>query len=551
MTFLEAAIEVLRTAEEPLHYADITRLAVERKLLSHVGRDPEAAMQSCLNSAVRSQVHDGVVIRSKPGHYLLDANVAVPQLPPPPTGAAPLPDVDDADDPGGRKKASKSKVKSSDSSKEPKPREAQREAPKAPAKAAPKAPVEDSPKPRIRTRTARPVERDESSAEQDAQDMDADGSERAVGDAPIPPMPPLDPSKVRFRGPDGSGLEGETDVTLVMANAMSRLVVERPELREELEAMQKGQAPVPEVIEVGRKKRLDGDREREREREREEDRSGRRRRRRRRKGGRRVEWTETNGRAATTRSTELLDKVAEVLAEAGSRSLHVRQIAEQLATRNVLGGEISEIERAVTAAILLDVHRRGDGSRFGIRGDARYQLRGSRTPDKAAAAERAARAALLALESETEAQLLLWLQSLGARSLEALVRMWLDREGFALVTTLPPSRGLGKLVVDDPEPEEEDGRTLVLIVPRKTSLEPKLWDGEAERNGCAATLVFTMIDPPADPAGGPLAGVDARVIFARDLTRWMLRQGIGVRTLEVRVPVLDPDLIESIAGLDT
>src|SRR5690606_31720939 len=27
MTFLEAAIEVLRTAEEPLHYADITRLA--------------------------------------------------------------------------------------------------------------------------------------------------------------------------------------------------------------------------------------------------------------------------------------------------------------------------------------------------------------------------------------------------------------------------------------------------------------------------------------------------------------------------------------------
>jgi hypothetical protein len=205
-----------------------------------------------------------------------------------------------------------------------------------------------------------------------------------------------------------------------------------------------------------------------------------------------------------------------------------------------------EIERAVTAAILLDVHRRGDSSRFAVRGDARYQLRGSRLPEKAAAAERAARAALLALESETETQLLLWLQTLGAPSLEALVRIWLEREDFALVATLPPSRGLGKLVVDDPEPDEDDGRALVLIVPRKTSLEPKLWDGEAERNGCSATLVFSMSDP-ADPS----AFGDARVIFAKDFARWLLRHGIGVQTLEVRVPVLDANLIESIAGLDT
>ena len=46
------------------------------------------------------------------------------------------------------------------------------------------------------------------------------------------------------------------------------------------------------------------------------------------------------------------------------------------------------VERAVTAAILIDVNRRGDSSRFSIRGDARYQLRGSRLPEKAAAAEK-------------------------------------------------------------------------------------------------------------------------------------------------------------------
>jgi hypothetical protein len=318
--------------------------------------------------------------------------------------------------------------------------------------------------------------------------------------------------------------------------------------------MQKPQTSAPEVIEVGRKKRRDeehfqarGDRDRDRDRDRvdrDDDRGGRRRRRRRRRG-KRVEWSESGGaRSEHTRGEELLDHVAQALTEAGSRSLHVRQIAESLAARDVLGGEISEIERAVTAAILLDVHRRGEGSRFAVRGDARYQLRGSRLPDKAAAAEHAVRAAAHRLESETETQLLLWLQSLGARSLESLVRIWLAGEGFSLVATLPPGRGLGKLVADDPDPEDEDGRTLVLIVPRKTPLEPKSWEGEAERNGCTSTLVFAMTDN-GEPPG------DARTISARELAAWMLRRGIGVRTLTIQIPVLDADLIESIGGLDT
>ena len=156
------------------------------------------------------------------------------------------------------------------------------------------------------------------------------------------------------------------------------------------------------------------------------------------------------------------------------------------------------------------------------------------------------RTAVRELEKETESQLLLWLQSLGARSLESFVRIWLAHEGFGILATLPPSRGLGKLVVEDPDPEDDDGRTLVLIVPRKTNLEPKLWDGEAERNTCANTLVFAMSDSMADQAGP-----DTRVVFAREFVRWLLRSGIGVRTLNIQVPVLDADLIESIGGLDT
>lgn len=587
MTFLEAAIEILRSTEEPLHFNDIARLAVERKLLSHVGRDPEAAMRTCLNSAVRSGVHDGLLVRDKPGTYSLRPGASLPSLPAAPAQAEPLPDAEhdehDEHDDEEVKKPSQSRAKAQVVSKadkdlprpsersrrsrsgrgdsarreppargEPARREppARREQPARAARAEPPAQldlVDDAPADEVEDELEQPVDDLDDRDEGD----DGDGEVAMAVDfgssKPMAPNPELDPNKVRFRGPEGSGLEGDTDVALVMANAMSRLVEERPELREELEAMQKPQTSSPEVIEVGRKKRREEEHSQaraDRGADRDDDRGGRRRRRRRRRG-KRVEWSESGGaRSEHTRGEELLDRVAQALSEAGSRSLHVRQIAESLAAQDVLGGEISEIERAVTAAILLDVHRRGEGSRFAVRGDARYQLRGSRLPDKAAAAEHTVRGAAHRLESETETQLFLWLQSLGARSLESLVRIWLAAEGFSLVATLPPGRGLGKLVADDPDPEDEDGRTLVLIVPRKTALDPKSWEGEAERNGCTSTLVFAMNDN-----GEPLG--DARMISARELTAWMLRRGIGVRTLTIQIPVLDADLIESIGGLDT
>lgn len=547
MTFLEAAIQILQGSDEPLHITEIARLAVERKLLSHVGRDPEAAMRSCLNSAVRGKAHGGLVMRSKPGHFRLRPGVEVPELPDPPTEAEPPPEPkakakakktakkSSATKSTASKKVSKNKKKAAKISKRPK-----KSASRSRKKVEPEA-SEDAASPDMGEVEATVVAEVEAPSEEQPE---AEAELVPALSAANLPEPDLDPSKVRFRGPEGSGLEGDTDVALVMANAMSRLVEERPELREELEAMQKPQAPAIEVIEVGRKRRRDDDGGRE-DRGRDEERGGRRRRRRRRRN-RRVEWSggNTAARAELTHSEELLDKVAATLREAGPRSLHVRQIAESLAAQDILGGEISEIERAVTAALLLDVHQRGDGSRFAVRGDARYQLRGSRLPEKAAAAEQGLRDAALTLEKETRDQLLAWLQSLGARALESLVRIWLATEKFNLVATLPPSRGLGKLIVEDPDPEEDDGRTLVLIFPRKTSLEPKLWDGEAERNNCSNTLVFAMCEP-SESLG------DARVVFAREFSQWLLRHGVGVKPIKIEVPALDANLIESIGGLDT
>ena len=344
-----------------------------------------------------------------------------------------------------------------------------------------------------------------------------------------------------------------------MANAMSRIVEERPELREELDAIQSNAedeaaaasstpGPTPPAASASRPASSSGSSSGSSSSSgsNHEERSGRRRRRRRRRG-KRVDWSTggDNRSESSDLGDALLDGVAAVLEESGPRSLHVRQVAESLAAKNVLGGEISEIERAVTAAILMDLHKRGRSSRFVARGDARYQLQGTRLPERVAKAEQAVRDAVRALENETRTQIVHWLQSLGARALESLVRIWLGQEGFLLLSALPPARGLGKLIAMDPEPEDDDGKTLVLVVPRRTALDAKLWEGEAERNGCGQVLVFSMSEGEAD------LGADTRVIGTTELAGWLSQHGVGVDDFTVTVKVLDATLIESIAGLDT
>ena len=235
-----------------------------------------------------------------------------------------------------------------------------------------------------------------------------------------------------------------------------------------------------------------------------------------------------------------------MLADAGSRSLHIRQIAEMLAGQGVLGGEISEIERAVTAAILLDIRSEGRASRFIARGDARYQLLTNRLALPPPAAEQALHAAVRAVNEETVGQLAQWLQSLGPRGLEAVVRIWLEREGYPVVATLPPNRGIAKLVIGDPEADDEEAKILVIVLPRRAGIDPAAWAGDLERVQASGCLVFAIGDVPAEPPWG-----EARTIAATDLAAWLRTQGIGVQPIQVEAAVLDPTVIESISGLDT
>src|SRR6204780_5131778 len=71
MTFIEAAAEVLRQAGKPLHYKEITELAIAKSLLSHVGKTPEVTMSHRLTAAVKKDDKEVPIVKGKPGVFAL------------------------------------------------------------------------------------------------------------------------------------------------------------------------------------------------------------------------------------------------------------------------------------------------------------------------------------------------------------------------------------------------------------------------------------------------------------------------------------------------
>ena len=71
MTFTEAAAEVLRNAGKPLHYKEITELAIEKNLLSHVGKSPEVTMGARLAALIKKDDDSIPIVRVRPGVFAL------------------------------------------------------------------------------------------------------------------------------------------------------------------------------------------------------------------------------------------------------------------------------------------------------------------------------------------------------------------------------------------------------------------------------------------------------------------------------------------------
>src|SRR5215510_8892923 len=78
MTFTEAALEILKREGKPLHFKELTERAMNKKLLTFVGRTPEVTMQTQLTAAVK-KAPGNPFVRVKPGVFGL---LRYPELPP-------------------------------------------------------------------------------------------------------------------------------------------------------------------------------------------------------------------------------------------------------------------------------------------------------------------------------------------------------------------------------------------------------------------------------------------------------------------------------------
>lgn len=74
MSFVSAAREVLREVGYPLHYSDITEIALESGYLKSAGRTPHNTMRARLSVDVRDNP-ESPFIQTAPGVYSLKSDV--------------------------------------------------------------------------------------------------------------------------------------------------------------------------------------------------------------------------------------------------------------------------------------------------------------------------------------------------------------------------------------------------------------------------------------------------------------------------------------------
>lgn len=73
-TFKQSAIEILRKAGKPLHYTEITRLALESGILETEGATPEASMNAQITVDIKNKEEGSDFIKTAPGTFALNPN---------------------------------------------------------------------------------------------------------------------------------------------------------------------------------------------------------------------------------------------------------------------------------------------------------------------------------------------------------------------------------------------------------------------------------------------------------------------------------------------
>ncbi len=74
-TFKQAAIFVLSQQGKPLHYREITRLALDQGLLETEGATPEATMNAQLSTEIKTKGEQSAFVRTAPSTYDINHNL--------------------------------------------------------------------------------------------------------------------------------------------------------------------------------------------------------------------------------------------------------------------------------------------------------------------------------------------------------------------------------------------------------------------------------------------------------------------------------------------
>ena len=76
--FKSAALKVLLKANKPLHYRDITKLAIDEGVLETIGATPEASLNAQLSVDIKKNGKSSQFIRTSPGYYSVNKDYKEP-----------------------------------------------------------------------------------------------------------------------------------------------------------------------------------------------------------------------------------------------------------------------------------------------------------------------------------------------------------------------------------------------------------------------------------------------------------------------------------------
>jgi len=542
MTFIEAAIEVLREAGKPLSAEELTALVVERNLLSKPGANPLRSMKGRLTA----ELNKGAESR--------------------------LQQVDEAWALANGKSAGKTKLKAKADAKADASSKAKAKAKKPAAAKESKTAARGAAKSvKAPTKTAAkatkkaPAKKGKKAAASDAETLAETPEVEAISETPTQESQAVPEPKVEL-----SPEEAEFAEIYGEAPADTVGVAELTEYRDEKTA-DEDREMVPEMVAERRGRRGDRDRDRDR------DRRGRRERKRRRDRSGDPDRRDQSQRAASgaealvpadTRTAlepvpheralepvapsplALVDKAASVLRSIpDARGVPLAQLAQMMRKRRLLAQPVELALPALRSALRFDErwsHRRGLRPTITHLGRDRYGLDGSSLADgRVRAAEERFRAALMELEAATKARLGAVLGGLELDALERVVQLHLEQSGYSDLQWIKRAGRSSYATAEGPNGP--------LLIGARVGPEPvdRRGVGELRVGVQAKDLPSGLLICPTELSEDAQlewekGGKPVSLLCGAALVEALSASGVGVRWLSAPVPYLDDGLLAAI-----